>query len=89
MGARRNLAALKEMAMAPDDYIKLMLDQPRFNADEVLSQTSTTDASMTAAGDVDEDMAAFKRFEQRAWDTDMKITAHRSCSRPKPIRSPP
>ena len=54
------------MASGPDDYIKFMLNQPRFDAEDVLSQASTADTFVTAAGDVDEDTAAFKRFERDA-----------------------
>ena len=87
-GSRRNLAALQQMAWDPDDYIKLMLNQPRFSAEEVLSQTSTADAFVTAAGNVDEDTAAFKSFEQKAWDTEMKAMAPRILQQAKTDSKP-
>ena len=44
---------------------------------------------MTAAGDVDEDIAAFKRFERDAWDAEMKALApkimQQAKAEPKPV----
>ena len=74
-GARRSLRALQKLSEEPDDYIKLMRNQSHFEADDVLSPVPTADTFVTAAGEVDVDIAAFKKFERAAWDAEMKVMA--------------
>ena len=51
-----------------------MLNQPRFYAEDVMSQTSTAGTHATAA-DVAMDMAAFNKLERNAWERELKAVA--------------
>ena len=54
--------------------MKLMLNQPRFNAEEALSQSSTAGTHTTAA-DEDKDVEAFSVLEKSVWEAELKAVA--------------